>query len=160
MRNFYKWTPSFTRRLLNIYGPFIGAGVKVNFISEDWKSIEVSMKLRWYNRNAVGVHFGGSLYSMCDPHLMLMLMRVLGKNYIIWDKAAEINFISPGKGKVTCKIDLKESDIKEIKSQTNQDKPYLHNFELEVIDEANKIVAKVNKTLYVRKKRLKQKLNP
>ena len=63
------------KRLLNIYGPYLGAGVRVTHVANDFREIRVSMKLRWYNRNVVGTHFGGSLYSMVDPHLMLMLMK-------------------------------------------------------------------------------------
>ena len=65
------------RRLLKIYPPYLGAGIRVDYISEDWRELQVSMKLRWYNRNAVGTHFGGSLYAMVDPHLMLMLLQIL-----------------------------------------------------------------------------------
>lgn len=77
-----------SRLLSNFYGPYLGAGVRIRYISPDWKEIRVSMKLHCYNRNAVGTHFGGRLYSMVDPHLMLMLMQLLGEDYVIWDKAA------------------------------------------------------------------------
>ena len=65
------------KRLLNLYPPYLGAGVKITYSSDDWKEMHVSMSLRWYNKNAVNTHFGGSLYSMVDPHIMLMLMPLL-----------------------------------------------------------------------------------
>ena len=125
-----KLTPRLLKLILNIYGPFLGAGIKVEHISSDWRNIRVSMDLHWYNRNAVGVHFGGSLYSMVDPHLMLMYMQLLGKDYIVWDKAATINFLRPGKGKV-----------------------YKPSRTIEIKDSQGDIVAKVKKDLYIRRKK-------
>ena len=86
--------PNQLKLVLNIYPPYLGAGIRVEYISEDWKELRVSMRLRWYNRNAVGTHFGGSLYAMIDPHLMLLLMRLLGKDYLVWDKMASIESVS------------------------------------------------------------------
>jgi acyl-coenzyme A thioesterase PaaI-like protein len=104
--SFDKITPTTLRRILNIYGPYLGSGIRVDSISEDWKQTRVSMAQHWYNRNVVGVHFGGSLYAMVDPHLMLMLMKLLGTGYLVWDKSAAIEFVRPGKGRVfaACEI--------------------------------------------------------
>ena len=66
-------TPRLARFVLNIFAPYVGAGVRVTHVRDDWRELRVAMRLRWHNRNAVGTHFGGSLYSMTDPHLMLML---------------------------------------------------------------------------------------
>ena len=102
------------RRLLNWYGPYLGAGVKIEYIADDWREVRVAMHMRWYNRNAVGTHFGGSLYAMIDPHYMLMLMKLLGKEYIVWDKSAQIDFIKPGTGTVRATMKLSMDDLAEI----------------------------------------------
>jgi len=83
-------SPRLFKFLINLYPPYLGTGVNVDYISPDWQALNVSMALRWYNRNAVGTQFGGSLYSMVDPHIMLLLMKVLGKGYVVWDKSASI----------------------------------------------------------------------
>lgn len=88
----------FLRWALNFYPPYLGAGVRVRHISADLRLVRVKMVLRWYNRNYVGTQFGGSLYSMVDPFFVLMLMENLGPDYIVWDKAANIEFVSPGGG--------------------------------------------------------------
>jgi acyl-coenzyme A thioesterase PaaI-like protein len=111
------------------------------------------MKLHWYNRNIVGVHFGGSLYSMTDPHLMLMLMNLLGKNYIIWDRSASIDFIRPGKGKVTAVFKINDQDLATIKEQTKDGGIYYPEFRIMVVDQKGKTVAKITKVLYVREKK-------
>ena len=88
------------RWFLTLYPPYLGAGVRVQALSADFRHAKVRMGLGWYNRNYVGTQFGGSLYSMVDPFYMLLLMENLGRDYIVWDKAASIDFISPGKGPV------------------------------------------------------------
>ena len=68
-------------RLINFYPPFFGAGVRARQVDEH--TVRVEMKLTFLNQNAVGTHFGGSLYSMCDPWFMLILMRLLGRDYFV-----------------------------------------------------------------------------
>lgn len=145
------------RKMMNWYGPYVGAGVKLERIAEDWREIVVSMDMHWYNKNAVGTHFGGSLYSMVDPHYMLMLMKLLGKDYVVWDKAASIEFIKPGTEKVSASMQVTEKMLQEIKSATANGEKYLPDYEVLIRNEANEIVAKVIKTLYIRRYRNSEK---
>ncbi len=147
-----KFTPKLLKRTLNLYPPYLGAGVKVTYISEDWRELHVSMALRWFNRNAVGTHFGGSLYSMVDPHLMLLLMQLLGKSYMVWDKAANIEFIKATRRKVTSVIKVSNEDLELIRSKTDNGEKYFSNFIVEIRDEDDDLVARVKKTIYVRRK--------
>ena len=145
-------TPPLLRFILNIYGPYLGAGIRADYISADWRSIRVSMKLRWYNRNAVGTHFGGSLYSMVDPHLMLMLMNILGSGYVVWDKSAAIDFLRPGRGRVRAEFTITDNDLEKIRINTEGGGKYLPQFTVDITDEGGELVARVTKTLYIRKK--------
>lgn len=147
-----KWTPRLLKWGLTIYGPYLGAGVKIHHISKDWRTTKVSMGLKWYNRNIMGVHFGGSLYSMVDPHFMLMLLQVLGRSYFVWDKSAQIDFIKPGKGRVSALLHITDQDIDEIKMNTENGEKYFHIFTVDILDEQKTMVAQVKKTLYVKKK--------
>ncbi|MEA1922455.1 MAG: DUF4442 domain-containing protein [Pseudomonadota bacterium] len=147
-----KFTPKLLKRILNLYPPYLGAGVKVTYISEDWRELHVSMSLRWFNRNAVGTHFGGSLYAMVDPHLMLLLMQLLGKEYLVWDKAANIEFIKASKRKVTSVINVSNKDLEIIKNNTDNGEKHFSNFTVEIRDEDNDLVARVKKTIYIKKK--------
>lgn len=150
--NFMNVSPKLFKQMLNLYPPYLGAGVKVEYISEDWKELHVSMALRWYNKNAVGTHFGGSLYSMVDPHLMLLLMRLLGKDYLVWDKSAEIEFIKASKKKVRSVIIISDEDLEEIIRNTENGEKQFSNFIIDLRNEDNELVAKVDKVIYVRKK--------
>ena len=149
-------TPNQLKRILNIYPPYLGAGVKVEAIREDWKELRVSMKMRWYNRNAVGTHFGGSLYAMVDPHLMLLLMQLLGKEYIVWDQSAKIEFIKASHKKVSSVIAISEDELEEIKRNTEKGNKTNATFVVDIRDEAQVLVARVEKVIYVRKKSSKE----
>ena len=147
-----KFTPSRLKRLINIYPPYLGAGVKVTYIREDWKELHVTMALRWFNRNFVGTHFGGSLYTMVDPHLMLLLIQLLGRDYIVWDKAAAIDFVKASRRKVRAVIRVSDADLAEIRRRTADGDKYLAQFDVDVVDADQDLVARVRKTIYVRRK--------
>jgi len=137
---------------INLWPPFLGAGIRVKHIAPDYREVIVAMKLSWYNRNYVGTHFGGSLAAMTDPFYMLMLIHNLGKEYIVWDKTSTIDFIAPGRGTVTARLTLKDDQIAEIKNRTTKGAPHYPEFSVDIVNESGEAIAKVNKKLYVRKK--------
>src|SRR6185436_12482993 len=111
----------FSARQLQIgmkwWPPFLGAGIRVPRISADFREAVVELKLGRLNRNAVGTHFGGSLYAMTDPFLMIMLLKNLGGEYLVWDKSGSIEYVAPGRGVVRAQFLLTEERIAEIKAQ-------------------------------------------
>jgi acyl-coenzyme A thioesterase PaaI-like protein len=140
------------RRIMNIYGPYLGAGVKVRYLAKDFREAEVTMKLRWYNRNYVGTHFGGSLFSMIDPFYMLLLMNTLGRDYVVWDASASIDFVRPGRGVVKARFTLTDAMLKYIHEATANGDKYLPSYEVNITDEDGELVARAIKTLYIRRK--------
>ncbi|BHH84918.1 DUF4442 domain-containing protein [Desulforhopalus sp. 52FAK] len=144
--------PHLFRFMLNSWPPYLGAGVRVEDISEDWRNIKVGMKLRWYNKNYLRSHFGGSLFSMTDPFLVLMLIANLGKDYIIWDSSAKIKFVQPGRGRVMAHFMLDEEKLAELREKAASGKKMHENFRVDIFDEAHSPVARVYKTVYIRKK--------
>lgn len=145
-------SPRQLKFLLNIYPPYIGAGIKISYISDDWRELRVSLSRRWYNRNAVGTHYGGSLYSMVDPHYMLMLLPLLGKDYYVWDKSADIDFIKATKKKVSATIIITDKMLEDIKKHTEGGEKYLPEYTIDIVDEDHELIARVNKTIYIKKK--------
>jgi hypothetical protein len=147
--------PSLKQRLMlrfvNIWPPFAAAGIHVRW-SADMKSADVEMNLRPWNRNFVGTHYGGSLYSMTDPFYMLMLISNLGPEYVVWDKAAHIRFRKPGKGKVRAEFRLTDAQLADIREQVKTLPKYEPTFLVEVKDESGEVVAEVQKVLHVRRK--------
>jgi uncharacterized protein DUF4442 len=141
------------KRFIRFYPPFLGAGIRVQHISEDLRTIEVHMPLRFWNKNYVGTHFGGSLYTMCDPFFMLILINNLGPDYVVWDKAATIRFKKPGKGMVKAVFHIPSERIEEIRAQADARGKIEPQFQTVVTDADGNVIAEVDKLLYVRKKK-------
>lgn len=138
-------------RFVNLYPPFLGAGIRSRRIDD--LTIRVEMPLTWLNRNIFGTHFGGSLYAMCDPWFALILLRALGDGYIVWDKAASIQFVKPGRGAVTATFHIPPERVEEIRRAAQTSSKVEPLFTAEVLDSGGQVVARVEKLLYVRKKR-------
>lgn len=147
--------PIVSKFLLNHYAPYKGAGIEIDKIDLPNFHIRVKMPLTRKNQNIVGVHFGGSLYSMIDPFYMLILMHHLGSRYIVWDKAASIQFLSPGRGTVYADVRLDSQEVDHIKSLADNYAPVIRNYTLNIFDEAGVRIAEVQKTLYIRRKQPK-----
>lgn len=139
-------------RLINYWPPLLGAGIRVTRMQPDMKAVDVEMKLRPWNRNYVGTHFGGSLYSMTDPFYMLMLIHNLGPEYIVWDKAATIRFRKPGRGTVRAEFRLSDSQIQEIRDKLKTQEKLEPVFTVEVKDNEGVVIAEVEKLLHVRRR--------
>lgn|SRR5438128_135045 len=142
----------YMRTLMNLWPPFLGAGIRVKRLQPDWKEIDVEMKLRLWNTNYVGTHYGGSLYSMADPFYMLMLIENLGPEYIVWDKSATIRFRKPGRGKVSVHFRLSDQQIDEIREGLKTEGKIERMFTIDVKDESGTVIAEVQKLVHVRRK--------
>jgi hypothetical protein len=112
----------------------------------------VSMRLHWYNRNFVGTQFGGGMCAMTDPFYMLMLFNALGRDYFVWDKAGQIEFVKPGRSRLTARFEITEPMLDDIRRHTAGGEKYFKVLPLDIIDADGEIVAKVQRTLYIRKK--------
>lgn len=146
-------TPRRFRLLMNLWPPFLFSGIRVTRIDDGFRHARVELRQRWFNRNYVGTHFGGSLFAMTDPFWMIMTLRALGKDHVVWDKAGEIEFIRPGRGTVHAAFDLDDATIEAIRTATADGSKYLHWFTTDVVDASGELVARVRKQVYVRRKR-------
>jgi len=151
----------------------MGAGIRVQRISPDFRRARVVMRLTWYNRNFVGTHFGGSLYGMCDPFYMLMLMHILGpREFWVWDLAASIRYKRPGKGDVYAEFDVSDELVEELRRLEPNEKKIVElpvnvyhamdgssdnvdNEENGSGNDETNLVASLTKTIYIKRKPLK-----
>lgn len=149
-----KWAfnPAVMRRLLNFWPPFLFPGIKVAALSSDYRYCRVELKWRPWTRNINNTQFGGTMFAMTDPIYPLMLMGALGKQYLVWDKQADINFITPGKGRLTAEFWLADDTVNAIKAATEEGDKHFPQFIVHIKDSQNNVVAEVNRTVYVRKK--------
>ncbi|WP_058836413.1 DUF4442 domain-containing protein [Luteimonas abyssi] len=146
-------SPFVFRSLLNLWPPFLFTGIHVTRLDRDWRTARVELRMRPWNRNYVGTHFGGSLFAMTDPFWMLLVMRALGRDYYVWDRAGNIEFINPGRGVVHAEFHLDDATLDTIRSATASGEKHLHWFDTEILDAAGEPVARVRKQVYVRRKR-------
>lgn len=138
--------------MMNLWPPFLGAGIRITDIDRANNSISVAMKLRFYNRNMNGTHYGGSLFSMCDPFFVFVAFRGLGDDYVYWDKSASIKFKRPGKGRVRATFSIPDERLAEMKKEVDRLGKSTFFFNVNIYDENNKVVAEVEKEIYIKKK--------
>ncbi|MFN8845834.1 MAG: DUF4442 domain-containing protein [Bdellovibrionales bacterium] len=153
LRKYAEHIPIWLAKFLgNLWPPYLGAGIRILYISDDYRYIKVCLKRTWYNKNYVGTQFGGSIYAMTDPFYMLQLINNLGSDYIVWDKAASVDFKKPGKSNLYAEFKIDQKLLDEVILKTNSQDKYIFDLPVEVKDDAGHLIAQINKTLYVRKK--------
>lgn len=140
------------RWLMNVWPPFLFAGIRVLHVSPDFRQVVVRLKRYWFNQNYVGTHFGGSLFAMTDPYWMIMVLENLGRDFIVWDKAAEIEFVKAVKEPVFARFELRQADIDALHASAERDGKTLHWFDLPITTSDGTVVARVRKQVYVRRK--------
>ncbi|HET9576481.1 MAG TPA: DUF4442 domain-containing protein [Usitatibacter sp.] len=145
--------PRTLRGIFNLWPPFRGAGIRVREIAGDFRSTTVELRMGLLNRNAVGTHFGGSLFAMTDPFFMIMMMKNLGPEYVVWDKQGSVRFLRPARGTVVARLHLPEESIHEAREKTAAGERHEPQFRVAIVDEQGVTVAEVEKTLYIRRKR-------
>ena len=139
--------------MFNLWPPLMGAGIRITRIQPDWKEIDVEMKLRRWNANYVGTHYGGSLYSITDPFYMVMFIEILGRDTIVWDKSASIRFRRPGRGTVFAKFRITDEQIAEIREALKKEEKIDREFSVDVKSGDGEIIAEVKKLLQFRNKK-------
>jgi len=136
------------------YPPYLGAGIKLVEISDDFTYCKTQLKLTWWNRNVFGTQFGGSLYAMADPFYCLLLINTMtSEDYVIWDKAATIHFLKPGKTNCFAEFHVPMERVEAMRREVDEaggKKDFV--FETMVKDMDGNDIARVEKVIYVRKK--------
>jgi acyl-coenzyme A thioesterase PaaI-like protein len=136
----------------NLFPAYRGTGARITYIAADWREVRVRLPLSWRTRNYVGTIFGGSLYGAVDPLYMIMLIKILGPAYIVWDKAATIRFRKPGRSTLFARFLLEEEEIREIRRLLEASSPIDRVYTVDLADAAGVVHASVEKTVHVRKK--------
>jgi hypothetical protein len=144
-----------SRRLrwsFNLYPAYRGTGGRITYIAEDFREARVKLPLSWRTRNYVGTTFGGSLYGAVDPIYMIMLIRILGRGYTVWDKAASIRFKKPGRTTLYARFVLSEEEIDTIRRLAAETPSIDRVYTVDLADETGGVHATVEKTIYIKKK--------
>jgi acyl-coenzyme A thioesterase PaaI-like protein len=139
------------RRGMNLWPPFLLTGIHIDEVSDDFRLVRVRLRRTRLTTNYVGTQFGGSLFAMTDPFWMIMMLRNLGPGYVVWDKAGEIEFVSPGRTAVTAEFRLAPDAVDEVRAAADSGAKVLRWFEVDVVGTDGAVVARVRKQLYVRR---------
>jgi len=139
-------------RLLSLYPPFLGAGIRVHRLAGDPPGYESRLHLHFWNRNYYGPHFGGAIYTMCDPFYVLILAAELGPGYAVWDKTATVRFRRPGRGTLRARFEIPRPKIELIRVAADAGERLEPTFIAEVRNEEGDLVAEVEKVLSVRRR--------
>ena len=140
------------RYAFNLWPCYRGTGGRVTYIAADWREIRVRLPLNWRTRNYVGTIFGGSLYGSVDPFYMIMLIKILGPDYVVWDKAAAIRFLKPGRGTLFARFQIDDAELVALRAALAQGAPVERTYQIELADAQGVVHACVEKTIYIRGK--------
>ena len=141
------------RELLTEWPPFAAQKIEILEVADDWTRAVIRLGLEESNANYLGTAFGGSLFSMVDPFFVILTMQQLGDDYVVWDKAAEIEFVAPGRSAVTARVEIPADVVEEMRVATAGGDKLLRWFEIDLTDEDGAVVARARRQLYIRKKR-------
>jgi|APFre7841882724_1041349.scaffolds.fasta_scaffold86745_2 acyl-coenzyme A thioesterase PaaI-like protein len=145
--------PKLLQRGMNLWPPFLGAGIRVKHIAEDWREVRVELRLGLANRNFEGGHFGGSLFAMTDPFFMIMLRHLLGKDYFVSHAGGAIEYLAQARGTVHATFRIDDRVLEDIRGKTAKGEKYYPLLEVNVLNASSHVVARARHTLYVQRRR-------
>lgn len=145
------WRSWLWRQLFNLLPAYHGTGGRIAYIAADWSEVRVRLPLSWRTRNYVGTIFGGSIYGAVDPIYMMMLIRRLGRGYIVWDKVATIAFRKPGRTTLHARFTLDETELAAIAAALQEQRSITRTYQVDLTDAAGVVHASIEKLIYIRR---------
>jgi hypothetical protein len=145
------WRTRLNRYAFNWFPAYRGTGARVTYIASDWSEVRVRVPLSWRTRNYVGTIFGGSLYGALDPIYMLMLIKLLGPDYVVWDKSASIRFRRPGRGTLYATFRLGPAELTAIRTTVAETGKAEPQFTVSLADQAGEVHVICEKLLSIRR---------
>lgn len=142
-----------TRLAFNFFPAYRGTGARITYIAGDWREVRIELPLRLRTRNYVGTIFGGSMYGAVDPIYMVMLIRNLGPEYVVWDKSASIRFRRPGRSTLHARFTLDQAELDAIRAALETERSVDRTYAVELVDREGVVHAQVEKVIHVRRKR-------
>lgn len=146
-------TPEQLKTGLNSWPTFASQLIAVEDVAQDWSTASIRLDLKPENGNYFGTQFGGSMFSMIDPFLVILLAKQLGPGYQVWDKSVEIDFVRPGLGPVTAHVEMPPTTVAEVREATAEGEKDLRWFTVEIKGEDGAVVAVQRREIYTRKNR-------
>jgi acyl-coenzyme A thioesterase PaaI-like protein len=136
----------------NLVPAYRGTGARITYIADDLREIRVRLPLSLRTRNYVGTIFGGSMFGAVDPIYMVMLIRVLGPAYVVWDKSSSIRFRRPGRSTLYARCVLDDEVLDSIRAGLRDSRATERTFHIELVDAEGVVHAEVEKTIHIRRR--------
>jgi acyl-coenzyme A thioesterase PaaI-like protein len=146
------WRSRLLRWKFNLVPAYRGTGARVAYIAADFREVRIRLPLSWRTRNVVGTIFGGSLYGAVDPIFMIMLIQLLGADYVVWDKAATIRFRKPGRTTLHAIFTIGEAELDAIRDATAGGDSADRTYRVDLVDDGGVVHAEVEKIIYVKRR--------
>ena len=140
------------RHWVGLYPPILFSGIRVRRLETNPLRFRTELRRRWWNANAVGTHFGGSLFTMTDPFHMLILIEALGREFVVWDQESRIEFLVAARIPVHAILEIATDEIERIRIEASEG--VIHpEFVVPIVDGNGRLIARVTKTLYVQRRK-------
>ena len=146
------WRSRLVRWGFNWFPAFRRTGGRLVYVGGDWREVRVRLPLRWTTRNYVGTMFGGSLYAATDGQYMVMLIKLLGPDYIVWDKGASIRFKKPCRTTVYARFIVSERETDTIRELLRSAPKIDRQYQVDWADREGTVYATVETTIHIRRK--------
>ncbi len=140
------------RWYFNFFPAYRGTGARITYVAADFREVRVRLRLSRRTRNYVGSIFGGSMYGAVDPIYMVMLIKNLGPEYQVWDKAATIRFRKPGRSTLYARFILDERELDDIRAALASEPATERVYDVDLTDQIGVVHASVRKTIHIRRK--------
>jgi hypothetical protein len=111
--------------------------------------VHVTLPLNWRTRNYVKSIFGGSMYGAIDPVYMLMLIKILGPEYVVWDKTAAIRFRRPGRERLFATFIVTPADLDEIRNGVAAAGKYEKSYTVNLVSKSGEVHAIIEKGIHI-----------
>ena len=134
------------------FGCYRGTGGRLEYVAPDWSEVQLEVPLSWRTRNYVGTIFGGSLYGAVDPFYMLMLIKRLGPDFVVWDKAATIHFKKAGRETLRARLSVPDEELAAIRAALETQRSVDRTYSVELVDSSGTVCASVEKVVYIRRR--------
>ncbi len=141
-----------TRWGFNHFPPYRRTGARITHIAADFGEVRIKLPLNWKTRNYVGTIFGASMFGAIDGIHLVMLLKLLGPGYIVWDKAAAIRYKRPGRTTLYARILLDEQQLESIRAELTESPKLDRVLQVDLTDEAGNVHATIERTIHVRRK--------
>ena len=139
--------------MLNLWIPFIFNRIKIIDISNDFRSIDVCLKLSFWNRNPGKAIWGGAIFSAADSFYPIMLKQnalINGMQTQFFTKSTHVSYLKEAKTKLIFNFNLTEKEVVNMVKALKAEKKYQEWHTVYGVDDFGNKCVKVKIQPYLR----------